>query len=212
MAEIIVFLSNSLVSTVLLGYLVVLWLALTVWAAIDVFGRSKNWLIRLGSILLVGLGSVFGFILYLIVRPQNTLEDLGLRELEEKILESQSRIFSCPKCSEILRDDFLFCTNCGTAVKRECPSCHRALEIAWAKCPFCGTFVGQPVLPEIKETSLLANSSLKESLFSVVKKVIFAPKEPTEIKRGRGRPRKTPLPTLPIVKRPRGRPRKNVTV
>ena len=209
MAEIIAFLSNSLVSTVLLGYLVVLWLALTAWAAIDIFARSRNWLIRFGSVLLVGLGSVFGFILYLIVRPQNTLEDRDLRELEEKILESQSKVFSCPKCAEILRDDFLFSTNCGTAAKRECPGCYKALEISWAKCPFCGTFVGQPVLPEIKATPLLANKSLKESIFSVVKKVIFAPKEPAEIKRGRGRPRKTPFPTLPVVKRPRGRPRKN---
>ncbi len=210
MVEIIAFLSNSLVSAVLLGYLVVLWLALTAWAAIDVFARSKSWLIRLGSILLVGIGSVFGFILYLIVRPQTTLEDRGLRELEEKILESQSKVFSCPKCSEILRDEFLFCTNCGTAVKQECPGCHRALEISWAKCPFCGVFVGQTVLPEIKQAPILSNRPLRDSLLSLVRKIIFLPKEPVDIKRGRGRPRKTPLPTLPVVKRPRGRPRKNV--
>ncbi len=210
MAEIIAFLSNSLVSAVLLGYLVVLWLALTAWAAIDIFGRSKNWFIRFGAVVLVGLGSVFGFILYLIVRPQNTLEDRDLRELEEKILESQSKVFSCPSCSEILRDDFLFCTNCATAVKRECPGCHRALEISWAQCPFCGTFAGQPVLSAVKEAPLLPHSSRK-SLTDFLRKIVFSATEPSEIKRGRGRPRKNPLPSLPVVKRPRGRPKKNAS-
>jgi hypothetical protein len=209
MAEIIAFLSNSLVSAVLLGYLVVMWLALTAWTAIDIFSRTSNWFVRFGAVILVGLGSVFGFLLYLIVRPPTTLEDKEIRDLEEKILESQSRVSTCPKCGEILRDDFLFCTNCATAVKRQCPGCQRALEVSWAQCPFCGTFVGNPVLPSVKETPLLVNKSSRSSLFEILKRVMSAPKEPTEIKRGRGRPRKNPLPELPLVKRPRGRPRKN---
>ncbi len=201
-------LSNTFVSVVLLGYLVVRWVALVVWTLLDIFSRTKSWFIRFGAVILVGIGSIFGFILYLIVRPQTTIDDQEIRNLEEKILESQSKVFSCPKCSEILREDFLFCTNCGTAVKRECPGCHRALEIAWAQCPFCSSFVGQPVLPQVKETII---GGKKISLLGLLSKAFASPQEPTEVKKGRGRPRKNPLPNLPTVKRPVGRPKKNVS-
>lgn len=209
MAEIISFLTNSLVIATLLGYIVVLWLALTVWSTMDVFARSENWFIRIGTVLLVGLGFFFGFVLYLIIRPQATLEDHKIHELEEKVLESQSRSFICPRCNEVLREDFLFCSNCGLVVRKECPSCKRPLEIVWQLCPFCGVSVGTPVLPGV-ETPKLLTSKPNGSFIGVFKKIFTAPHEPTEVKRGRGRPRK-PQPETPIVKRHRGRPRKDET-
>jgi len=210
MTELIVLLSNSLVSAVLLGYLVVFWLALVVWTGFDIASRTKNFFVRLVCIVLVGIGSIFGFLLYLVIRPQSTLEDNENKKIEEKILENQSKVFPCPKCNEYLRDDFLFCTNCGINVKRECPSCQRILFLSWSQCPFCGMFVGQAILPRAREATNGSSKQQKISVFSLVKNFLSAPKEPTEIKRGRGRPRKYPLPTLPIVKRPRGRPRKYV--
>lgn len=208
MAEVISFLSNSLVTTVLMGYVVVLWLALTVWSAMDVFSRSKNWFIRFGSIFLVGFGFFFGFVLYLIIRPQTTIDDQKIRDLEEKMLEGQAKTFVCPRCSEMVREDFLFCANCGLVVKKECPSCKRALEVAWIQCPFCGVGVGTPVLPTGFEMPKLVAAKPNGSFFGVFKKIFFAPAQPIEIKRGRGRPRK-PAPETPVVKRHRGRPRKD---
>lgn len=194
---------------ILLGYIFVLWLALTIWSAMDVFARSKNWFVRIGTVLLVGLGFFFGFVLYLIIRPQSTLEDHKIHELEEKVLESQSRSFICPRCNEVLRDDFLFCSNCGLVVRKECPSCKRPLEIVWQQCPFCGVSVGTPVLPEAQTPKLLSTKP-NGSFIGIFKKIFSAPKEPVEIKRGRGRPRK-PEPENPVVKRHRGRPRKDET-
>lgn len=210
MAEIITFLTNSLVTTVLLGYAVVLWLALTTWAAMDVFSRTKNWFIRFGSVFLVGFGFFFGFVLYLIIRPQSTIEDQKIRELEEKMLETQAKTFVCPRCSEIVRDDFLFCSNCGLVVRKECPSCKRALEVAWLQCPFCGVSVGSPILAGAVETPKLVASKPNGSFIGVFRKIFSAPKEAVEIKRGRGRPRK-PAPETPVVKRGRGRPKKDAT-
>ena len=210
MAEIITFLTNSLVTTILLGYAVVLWLALTAWSAMDVFSRTKNWFVRFGSIFLVGFGFFFGFVLYLIIRPQSTIEDQKIRELEEKMLENQSKIFVCPRCEEMVRDDFLFCSNCGLVIKKECPSCKRALEVAWLQCPFCGVSVGSPVLATGLETPKLVASKPNGSFIGVFKKLFSAPKESVEIKRGRGRPRKPVTETIG-VKRHRGRPRKDET-
>lgn len=211
MAEIITFLTNSLVIAVLLGYIVVLWAALTIWAAMDIFVRSRNWFVRIGSVLLVGLGFFFGFILYLIIRPQNTLDDQKIHELEERMMVSQTHTYVCPACSEIVRDDFLFCSNCGLVVRKECPSCKLALEIIWQQCPFCGINVGGSVIGSGTDLPKLVSSNPSGSFLRVFKNLLFAPKEPVEIKRGRGRPRK-PLPETPVVKRRRGRPRKDESI
>ncbi len=211
MVEVITFLTNTLVLAVLLGYIVVLWLAITIWCGMDIFSRTDNWFARIGSILLVGLGFLFGFVLYLIIRPQATKEDHKIHELEERILESQSKSFVCPRCDEIVREDFLFCSNCGLVVKKECPSCKRPLEIVWQQCPFCGVGVGTPVLAAAAEAPKLVASKPNGGFGSVFKKIFFAPVEPVEVKRGRGRPRK-PAPTTPVVKRGRGRPRKDETI
>lgn len=206
MADIISFLSNTFISIILLGYVVVVWLALVVWTSIDVFNRTNSWFYRILAILLVGIGTVFGFILYLLVRPPTTKDDRRFHELEEKLLETQARSFLCPKCKDLVREDFLFCPTCGLALKRECPSCNRGLEIAWTQCPYCGFKVGPEVLPEVSQVPAQATNG---SLLKRISRLFSAPKIPIEVKRGRGRPRKNPVPELPILKRPRGRPRKN---
>jgi len=210
MAEIVAFLTDSTVITILIGYIAVLWFSITIWTGMDIFARTKNWFARLGALILVGFGFLFGFVLYLIIRPQTSLEELKVRELEEKILENQSKSFVCPNCLELVRDEFLFCPSCGIKIKKECPSCKRILEIVWAQCPYCGVAAGAPSLPEIKVSRELP-AQTKRGLFGTLGKIFSSPKEPVEIievKRKRGRPRK-PQPETPVVKRGRGRPRKN---
>lgn len=207
MAEIISFLSNGFVSVVLFAYVIVVWFALVVWTTIDVFNRTNNWFYRILAVVLVGIGTLFGFILYLLVRPPTTKEDRHLHELEEKLLETQARSFLCPACRDLVREEFIFCPTCGLALKRECPSCQKGLEIIWTQCPFCGFKVGPAQLPAVAEVPLLE----KKSLLGKFSAFFSAPAAPVEIKRGRGRPRKNPIPELPVVKRPRGRPRKDAT-
>jgi len=212
MAELIAFVSNSLVTAVLLGYVVILWLGLTIWTAMDIFARTGNPLARIGAIILVGLGFLFGFVLYLIIRPSNTTEESRTRDFEQKILENQSHSFVCPNCLELVREDFLFCPACGFTLRRECPSCKKALEIMWTQCPYCGFAVGPAALPKIPEAPKLLPQKSNGSFLGVFRKIFSSPAvEPTEIKRGRGRPRK-PEPTEPVIKRPRGRPRKDSPV
>lgn len=205
MAEIIGFLSNTFVSIVLLGYVVIVWIALVVWTSIDVFNRTNSWWYRILAILLVGIGTLFGFILYLLVRPPTTKEDRHLHELEEKLLETQARSFLCPSCRDLVREDFLFCPTCGLALKRECSSCQKALDIVWTQCPYCGFKVGPAILPEVAVSAQDTNGSLLHRFT----KLFLRAAQPSELKRGRGRPRKNPVPELPVVKRPRGRPKKD---
>jgi RNA polymerase subunit RPABC4/transcription elongation factor Spt4 len=206
LADIITLLSNRIFSIALISYAFIFWLALIFWVAIDVSSRSNNWFVRFGCILLAWL-PVLGFVLYLIVRPQSTLEEEKLHGLEEKILASQSQSFICPNCLELVRDDFVFCPGCGINIKRECPSCQRLLEIVWTQCPYCGIALARTALPTIKETPpQLPNGN---RFFGVFRKFFNTAAVPSEVKRKRGRPRKE-KPIEPEVKRPRGRPRKNV--
>lgn len=205
MSDIVTFLSNTLVSIILFGYVIIVWFALVVWTTLDVFNRTNNWVYRILAVILVGIGTIFGFIIYLLVRPPTTKEDRRFHELEEKLLETQARSFLCPQCRDLVREDFLYCPTCGLALKRECPSCQRGLEIVWTQCPYCGFKVGAGVLPSLAVT-VSENSS---SLFSRMTKLFTSAAKPSEVKRGRGRPRKTTVPELPEVKRPRGRPRKD---
>lgn len=133
-----------------------------------------------------------------------------MRTLEEKILENQSKSFICPNCNDLVREDFIFCASCGLQVKRECLECKRLLEVIWTQCPYCGTNVGPAVLPIIKEVPVLTARSGR-NFFGVIKKIFTPSSKAIEVKRGRGRPRKYPVPTGPVVKRGRGRPRKDET-
>lgn len=209
MAEIINFFANQTVTLILFGYIAVLWVALIFWTALDVFSRSQNWLVRISCIVLSIFGFVFGFALYLIIRPQHTLGESKMHELEERLLEKQAQSFVCPKCQEVVREDFLFCTNCGYQVKKTCLNCTRAVEIVWQACPYCGASIA-PSLPAAAVKELPApkkTNGLLTGLFN-----LFSAKTVEgEVRRGRGRPRKNP-PEIKVAKRPRGRPRKNDVV
>lgn len=45
----------------------------------------------------------------------------------------------CPNCHQIVPAKFVFCPNCGKALRPHCPQCGKAVERNWANCGFCGT-------------------------------------------------------------------------
>ncbi len=59
---------------------------LVVWTARDVSARTRTRWVRLGAVLLVLLLNVFGLVMYLLLRPRETLSDRYERELIEEIL------------------------------------------------------------------------------------------------------------------------------
>lgn len=46
---------------------------------------------------------------------------------------------SCPNCHQIVPGKYVFCPNCGKALRPHCPQCGKAVERNWANCGFCGT-------------------------------------------------------------------------
>ena len=69
---------------IILGaYFVVFWFGLVAWTVQDICRRSRDWLLRIIAFLLVLVFHIPGLIIYLIIRPQETLADADSRKIEE---------------------------------------------------------------------------------------------------------------------------------
>ncbi|MEX0786484.1 MAG: zinc ribbon domain-containing protein [Dehalococcoidia bacterium] len=131
--------SVALVAAVLIAYGVVLWLGTIVWTYRDIRERTQDGWSQTVSILLVVLFNIPGLVLYLILRPGETLTEAYERRLEAEALmrDLPEPRPACPSCQRTLSDDYLACPYCRTQVKAPCSSCARALELSWVICPYC---------------------------------------------------------------------------
>jgi len=79
----------KLVGLVVLAYALVLWLSAIVWVYRDVRGRTNDEASQWIAVVLVGLFNLPGLILYLILRPRETLLEVYERRLETEALMSE---------------------------------------------------------------------------------------------------------------------------
>lgn len=122
------------------AYVLALWFVLVVWTFRDVESRSRSVLTQIFSTLLVVLFFVPGVLLYLILRPKETLDESFQRSLEEEyLLQDLEELPLCPGCHRYVEDDFLLCPNCHSTLREPCRSCARLVDLRWALCPYCGT-------------------------------------------------------------------------
>lgn len=124
------------------AFLVALWVSLVVWTYRDIRTRARDPLVQILSALLVAALNIPGVLVYLILRPQKTLEEEYQHTLEEETLlqalEDQSL---CPGCERRVREDWQVCPHCQTRLRKPCLHCGRLLELPWNICPYCGTVV-----------------------------------------------------------------------
>ena len=210
-ADFINFLSQAGTITIILGYVFTLWVVLTLWTWFDIGSRTTNVFYRIGSVVLVALGFLLGFVIYLIMRPSQTRNELQMRLLEEKVFESQSRSSFCYNCSEVVEPEFLYCANCGTHLRKNCEGCDREISYIWNICPYCAHRQKEKIKEVIEdfETPATAGSVRPNIRILAFIKDLRLPK--ISLARGgrkRGRPRKEKVEVAP--KRPRGRPRKEI--
>ena len=125
------------------AFSVALWFGLAVWAYRDIAARTNNPIAQVFATLLVVLGFVPGAVVYLLLRPRETLAEGEQRVIEEEYLAQElASVPLCPTCAAHIRDEFLFCAECGTALRRNCHGCGRLVDLDWKMCPYCG--VPQP--------------------------------------------------------------------
>jgi len=133
-------------------YLVALWFVLVVWTYRDSEARSRSVITQVFSTLLVVLFYLPGLLLYLILRPKETLDAAFQRSLEEEyLLQDLEELPHCPSCHRYVEDDYRLCPHCQTQLRESCFSCGRLVDLKWSLCPFCGEVQGgRDTRPSIK--------------------------------------------------------------
>ena len=124
----------------LIAYAIALWIALAIWAFYDIRTRTNDILVQLFSVLLVLAFNVFGLILYLFLRPKETLAEANVLALEEESYLAESEAMSrCPNCSYRLENDYVLCPMCQMELRKRCTGCRNLADLQWNVCAYCGT-------------------------------------------------------------------------
>lgn len=122
------------------AFVAALWLSLIVWTYRDIRSRAKDPLARILAVLVVGVLFLPGIVIYLILRPSQTLEDEYQYMLEEEaLLQSIEERPVCPGCGRHVDEKWLVCPNCHTKLKKVCSHCGKLMKLPWSICPYCGT-------------------------------------------------------------------------
>ena len=128
-----------LVVALLVAYGVVFWLSTLVWVYRDIKGRTNDPVSQFVSVAMALIFPMAGLVLYLILRPQETLTDAYERSLEaEAMLQELEHLETCPSCRRRVEADYLLCPYCRTTLRQPCTECGRALSFGWVTCPYCG--------------------------------------------------------------------------
>lgn len=121
----------------------------------------------LGAILvgLVILGPI-GKIVYNIVRPEKSQEELDFLAVEHKFYYNQSsKVADCLFCGAYVLEDHTYCTNCGTQNRFKCKKCGTLTDYDDLFCFHCGENFGkrnEEIFANIREKKLKAKElSLK---------------------------------------------------
>jgi RNA polymerase subunit RPABC4/transcription elongation factor Spt4 len=111
-------------------------LALVFWVGRDARRRgAMTWFWAVATL-------VFGeltWVVYMVVRPPETLDDAHEREVEIAAREAElHRVgLTCPHCFKPIESDFLICPTCMKKLKKPCSTCGRPVKTSWTVCPYC---------------------------------------------------------------------------
>ncbi len=125
---------------------VIFWIVVLDWVWLDAGERTSNKAARIIYLLLVIVFNIFGWIMYLILRPSQTIEQIYWADLERRYLKYEtSELGDCPKCGTQLYPGYTYCPTCGLELKIKCNTCNVYIEKNSEYCPYCGKKVGKDV-------------------------------------------------------------------
>ena len=124
---------------IVVAYLLVMWIAAIVWTYRDAQSRSRDAFTQNIGLLLVLIFNLPGLLLYLILRPHDTLLQMYDHQLEaEALLHEIQEQAVCPACRRKIEPDFVSCPYCRSALRTPCEACGRAISSTWVLCAYCG--------------------------------------------------------------------------
>jgi len=173
---------NRAVSLLIL-FLVVIWLALIYWTYSDARRRIADPML-VACATLCSLFPFLGTIVYTIVRPPEYLVDAREREIE--IAAAEARLAEldqgCPYCGFRVEKSFLRCPSCLRRLKEPCQTCGKPLDPLWKICPYCESeIVGSPDM-----TAVVSEPSRRRGRRSSAASTLAEQPPPTRRPRGDG--------------------------
>lgn len=125
-----------LFTRLLVLFFIILLFSLTYWTYRD---AKKRGTIPVYWAIVVFLFNIFGWLIYLIVRPPEYEDDARERDLEIKTKEAMLNrsMGVCPSCHNPIEADFLICPYCMKKLKKACRECNKPLDNIWTVCPYC---------------------------------------------------------------------------
>lgn len=158
----------TLAVTVAGAYVLVLWIGIIAWTYRDIRDRTRDTAFQIVAILLVLVFNIPGWIIYMILRPDETLAEAYARSLEEEaLLQELEEQGICPSCKRYVTADFVICPYCRTQLKEPCANCGRPLSFNWVACPYCTT-----------QKAVAASTQKKVSKVSQVEDAAESPERP----------------------------------
>jgi len=131
------------------AYIAIMWAALIYWTFRDIRRRTRDVVLQGASVLLTTLFFLPGYWLYLVLRPRMTLAEVAEEHFREALFAEYGQNGSCPRCRRHVREEYLVCPHCETALRSACTGCSRALAAGWRACPYCSERIPKaaPVVP-----------------------------------------------------------------
>jgi RNA polymerase subunit RPABC4/transcription elongation factor Spt4 len=128
------------------AYFLVLWVAAIVWTYRDVASRTSDTFTQTIALVLVVVFNIPGLLVYVVLRPKDTLMDAYDRQLEaEALLHEIQEQAACPRCRRKVDQDFVSCPYCRVSLRTPCDNCARPLTSSWVICPYCSAERPAPV-------------------------------------------------------------------
>jgi RNA polymerase subunit RPABC4/transcription elongation factor Spt4 len=121
------------------AFLAALWLSMVIWTFRDIQARSRDVFAQILATLVVAILTLPGLVIYIMVRPRETLAEAYERSLEEEaLLQSIEERDTCPGCGQRVDEDWILCPYCHTRLKKHCHHCGQTIQLPWTVCPYCG--------------------------------------------------------------------------
>ena len=151
------------------AFVIALWVSLLIWTYRDIRSRSRSRFVQILCVLLSAILFLPGVLVYLILRPSQTIEEEFQKSLEEEALyQTIEEKPLCPGCGRQVETDWIVCASCHTKLKKPCHHCKRLLELPWNLCPYCGT----PVPGTRKSNQTLEEATQNLPLFNENEKTL----------------------------------------
>ncbi len=129
------------------AFLFAFWIAMGIWTFNDIRSRSRDWLAILLACVLVLIFPLVGWVLYMMIRPKESLAEVYDRALEEEaLLREIEETLACSNCGLPAKENWVYCPNCHNQLQHSCPNCANLVRNEWEICVYCGA--SQQAAPE----------------------------------------------------------------